>query len=166
MTRGRALLFVAPLLLVAACGGDAGSFVSAFASLPEHDQLAAAAETVEVGGVEVSLVPYLWRDFMPPTPAEGSDMMAAITVKTTDGSPVPTGLELARVYVVNGDEVWVSNFFSEGPPGQPPSQVEEVARGGPRWGPAIDVDVYVKLDDGTGATTYLAARAQPINATY
>jgi hypothetical protein len=91
--------------------------------------------------------------------------MASITISTTDGSPVPAGVDLVTLYVVNGAEVWVTGFSSEAPQ-QAPSQFEEVARGGPRWGPALDVDVCVKLVDDSGDVAFLATRAQPITATY
>ena len=166
MSRRVALLLVVLAAGVVSCGGGASSFVTTFSGLGEHDQLVAASGTVALGGRELALDPFLWRDFMPPGPPEGSDLMASITVATTDGSAVPAGLEVVKVYVVNGDQVWVSSSSSEGAPGQAPSQVVEVARGGPQWGPAIDVDVYVKLRDSAGTTAYLAALAQPINATY
>ena len=152
MSRGTWLLGLVVATTVA-CGAD-----------PSRDQLEATPDVVVVDGDALVCAPFLWRDFMPPS--TGSDLMAVVDVRTQDGTALPAGLALVRLYVVNGADVWATDFSPETRPPSPPNQIEKIARGGPLWGPGIQVDVVVELVDATGATTYLATHGAAIGATY
>jgi hypothetical protein len=171
VTRGRAGaagpagLIAVIVAVVASCGGEASSYVTTWVDLDDQRQLASAGSTAEVGGVAITLDPYLWRDFMPPTPAERSDLRASVTVMTATGRDIPPGLDVVRLYLVNGADAWVTDCSQEGRPSAA-SEIQCVARGGPRWDPGLEVDVYVKVADAAGTTAYLAARGRMITATY
>jgi len=166
--RGRVRAIVGLAALLAGCAGDSLSVpsVTRLDELPERTEVASAPTQVEFASRTFTLETYLWRDFMPPIGPEGSPLMAVVRIVVSDGGPFPEELDADLLYVVNGDEVWVTTFSSESRPPAGSGVLEKVARGGPEWGPDIAVDVVVRLVDGNGPVGYLRATDQPIQATY
>ena len=139
--------------------------MTALASLPNGDEIASAPELVEIASREYTLETYLWRDFMPVSPPDGKPLIAIVRVTAVDLEPFPEDLDADKLYVIYGDEVWVTDFSGERPPpGVPDHQLHGIARDGPKWGPGVTVDVVVRLLAG-GETWLLRASDQMIERT-
>ena len=125
--------------------------------------LRSAPTSVNAGGVELTLAPYLWRDFQPISPPDGSGLIAVLRVQAGSGGAIPASVHVLVTYVVNGDAVWASATNED--PRLSDTYFNAVARGGPTWGPGVNVDVVVRLSDGAGNSWFLRAADQPIHRT-
>jgi hypothetical protein len=110
---------------------------------------------------------------------DGKPMIAVLKVATSDKKSFPSGVRIDRAWVLFGEQMWETSEFreqSEGPVNNkdsnekwvncPDSPVcEAVARGGPKWGPDVFVDVVVQLTDREGRHHLLQARKQYVNRT-
>ncbi len=144
---------------------DFESYVTTLDSLPNEIEIISAPDEVVISGELITIEAYLWRDFMPPTPPNGTPMMASLKIKTVNLTDLPAGLKAEKLYVVNQQDVWVSDFSNESRPTQPPYQMEVIARDGPKWGPGILVDVVVMLRDSQYNIYYIRIIEQNINMT-
>lgn len=126
-------------------GGDA----------PDLATLEGAPTSVMVDGQTLLLAARLWRDFMPLSPPDGRPLRAVLTVTTLAGQPLPEGLSLDRVWVINGAEVWSGAVASRQDDGRNPSTASWIAEDGPKWGPGIAVDVVVRLRGAAGSPALL-----------
>ncbi len=154
-------------ILSAAAGcifGGVESYVTTLDSLPEGDAIVLAPGLVEVASREYTLETYLWRDFMPISPPDGKPLIAIARVTAVDPEPFPEDLDADKLYIIYGDEVWVTDFSDESRPVLPDHQLDKVARDGPKWGPGVTVDVVVRLLGG-GETWLLRASDQMIERT-
>jgi hypothetical protein len=135
---------------------------------PSIADLLAAPEQIEIDGREYILETYLWRDFMPPIPANGTQLIALIRVTATDSLPFPSSIDANRLWVINDELVWETEFSCENRPEDPnrEHQLEKIAREGPKWGPNIQVEVVVRVIDEENNTYLLRAPDQWINATF
>ena len=131
----------------------------------ELDVLLAAPDTVSLGGQEYALETYMWRDFMPISPANGRSLIAIIWVTETDSLSISQEINATTLFVINDDEVWETPFSEEDRPPTPEYKLEKVARDGPKWGPNILVTVVVEIEMD-GSTYLLKASDQYIGATY
>ena len=150
--RSAFVAFVLPVLAGCTLPGEGeSSYVTTLASLPDGDAIASAPELVETTSREYTLETYLWRDFMPICPPDGKPLIAKVKVTAVDLEPFPEGLDADKLYVIHGDDVWVTDFSDElPPPGVPDHQLDRIARDGPKWGPGVTVDVVVRLVGGGG----------------
>jgi hypothetical protein len=137
-----------------------------------------APTKVVLDGRSLSLSAYLWRDFMLsnfPAP-DGSPMMAVLKVTTADKEPFPSGVRMDRAWVLFEEQVWEANEFRaqvKSPRYDRDSWIncsnspvcEVTARGGPKWGPDVFVDVVVRLIDREGRRYLLQARKQYVQRT-
>jgi len=114
----------------------------------------AAVDTLEVNGQHYELQCALWRDFMPPSPLCGKPLTASIRLTEVDQLDIDPGIDMTYLWILNGCQVWETEFSDEERPAQPAYQIERIARSGPTWGPSITVDVVVQVVDGDG-NTYL-----------
>jgi hypothetical protein len=121
--------------------------------------------TTAIGGLTLSLEPYLWRDFQPSSPPNGKPLVAVVRLHAVDGTAIPTSVRVAGLWIVNGGDVWTASPREQQLRIPGASTFEVVARDGPKWGPGIDVDVVVGVRDGAGAMSLLRAPAQRINRT-
>ena len=112
-------------------------------------QLRSAPTSIVVEGQTLTLRATLWRDFMPISPPDGKPLAAALQVQPSSGANVPALLRATAVYVVLGDEVWAAQALEERSRNETAPAYEIVARGGPKWGPGVNVDVIVRLTDGS-----------------
>jgi hypothetical protein len=110
---------------------------------------------------------------------DGKPMIAVLKVATYDKKSFPSGVRIDRAWVLFGEHMWETSEFREHAEGLtnnkdshegwvncPDSPVcEAVARGGPKWGPGIFVDVVVRLTDREGRHYLLQARKQYVNRT-
>jgi len=128
-------------------------------------ELRRAPLSITVDGVDVVLTSYLWRDFQPTSPPDGKGLAVSVHVGITDGSPIPSTITADAVWVVYGGQVWAASLEEVSLASPMPSYYEAVARDGPKWGPAVAVDVIARVHDSKGATWLLRAASQTINRT-
>ncbi|MDH5368691.1 MAG: hypothetical protein OEW99_01610 [Gammaproteobacteria bacterium] len=126
-------------------------------------ELNAAPEEIFIDGQNYNLSTYLWRDFMPPS--TGSDLMTVIKVSERNLLTIPDNISVTYLWVINGTEVWSTEFTDEAGAGTPAYVIEKIARGGPKWDTGINVDVIVQIFDGSGTEYLLRASAQLIHQT-
>ena len=130
------------------------------------ETLLAAPETLVVQNRTLTLSTSLWRDFMPSTDGDHSQLIALVYVEATGPAPLPVGLSIDAVWVVSGQDVWKSFFSDEArPPGeQKPNRIAAIARNGPRWDGYVDV--VVRVLDGHDSTYLLRVGSQYIGRVY
>jgi hypothetical protein len=120
-----------------------------------------APSLVSIAGAPIRVQAFLNRDFMPISPPDGKPLVAVFRIQTADGSSIPASITADSAWVYNGATVWGTPVVEEQP--RNVSYFEVVARGGPKWGPGIEVDVVVRLRDGEGHTFLLRAPRQLIS---
>jgi hypothetical protein len=126
------------------------------------DILLSAPEESKVQGRMYVLETYMWRDFMPISPPDGKPLIAIIRVCTKDSTRLPAELEIDRLWVIKGKDVWETRFSGQATRPNP-FTLERVAREGPKWGPNVKVDVVVGLVHEAEDMIYLLkASDQPI----
>ena len=101
---------------------------------------------------------------MPISPPDGRPLVVVIAVQTADSTALPEGLDADVVYVIYEGQVWKAWLEDNPDSSQPPYRLEKVARDGPKWGPAVYVDVVVRLQHG-GKSYFLRASRQLIQKT-
>jgi len=156
----RLLLAPALGLTLAVCAGCGGQPLAP--KLPIHSPT--APDHIVLAGVPLAFTTHLWRDFMPFSPPDGRPLAAVFEVRSTDGSPLPSGLTITGAGVYYQGESWVTT--PEQVVTNDPSLAEAVSRGGPKWGPGVAVDVVVTVSLGGHQRTLMGARDQLIGATY
>ncbi|MDI6763408.1 MAG: hypothetical protein QME83_10320 [Thermodesulfobacteriota bacterium] len=129
------------------------------------DELSTAPEVIEVARYRYVLQTYLWRDLMPISPLDGHPLIALIRVVERDLKTIPEGVKLNYLWVINRKEVWATTFSDEPRPPTPSYMLERVGRGGPKWGPHIQVNVVVGLRMESGKLRLLRAADQWIHRT-
>jgi len=134
------LCLVLVLVLLSCCEGP-------FSPLPTVEMLLSSPEQIEIEGRQYVLETYLWRDFMPVSPPDGKPLIALIWITAVDLLPFPGALDADRLWVVNDQQFWETEFSDEERPADPnrKHQLEKIARDGPKWGPGIYVDVVVRI---------------------
>ncbi len=156
----KSMAVFAIIVLCAACPGPT------VPSIP-LEELLSAPEQVAVGGRTFRLETFLWRDFMPVSPPGGSALMAVLEITANDLQPFPADLGSDRLWVINGSEVWETDFSGENRPRDQahPHQLEKLAGGGPKWETGIEVEVVVRLAGPSARGLLLRAPAQTIART-
>jgi len=130
------------------------------------DELPSAPEEIDIGNRSYVLDVFLWRDFMPFCPPNGRPLIASISISTTDSSEFPKSIDADHIWIVNGSDVWESGFSSEERARHSSrSHLEKIARGGPKWDTGINVDVVVRVTDGSDNIYMIKVSDQPINRT-
>ncbi len=133
------------------------------------ETLLSAPEQIQIDARVYRLETCLYRDFMPSCPPDGQPMIASICVTAIDQLPFPGTVDADKLWIINGQEVWETEFSEEEIPQEPnrTHQLVKIARDGPKWGPDIYVDVVVKVKDYSNFRTYLLrASNQYIGATW
>lgn len=135
-------------------------------SVPLEELLSAPLE-IEAGGRIFTLETYLWRDFMPVSPPDGSDLRAVVRLTAVDLQPFPVELDADRLWVINGRIVWETAFSGENRPRDSLHlhQLEKFASGGPKWDTGIRVEVVVRVVTRAGLSFLLRATGQPVHRT-
>ena len=120
----------------------------------------------------------LWRDFMPSIPSsrDGKPLIAIFKVATADGKSFPAGVRADRAWVIFGEQLWEPSQLEEQDAAEPSYRNKRgayanrqdspafnlVARGGPKWGTGVAVDMVVRLTDKDGRHYLLRAAKQGI----
>lgn len=128
-------------------------------------ELRSAPTSIVVDGRTLTLRANLWRDFMPISPPDGQPLAAVLQVQPATGTTVPASLHATAVFVVLGGDAWTASALEERPRSETAPAYEVVARGGPKWGPDVNVDVVVRLTDGS-RSWLLRAPGQRISGTF
>jgi hypothetical protein len=133
------------------------------------EKLLSAPEQIQIDSRSYRLEASLWRDFMPSCPPDGKPLTALILVTAIDQLPFPANVDADKLWIINGQQVWETEFSDEEIVQDPNRrhQLEKVARDGPKWGPDIYVEVVVKVKNYNNSNSYLLrASNQYIGATY
>jgi len=109
------------------------------------------------------LTSYLWRDFMPIAEENGSTLMCVVHLIEQDSLNIPNSLELRKIYIINGNNVWYSDI--EGITKENTYKIRGGVGGGPKWGPNIKVDVICEFTIEEKIYKILL-KSQKIEATY
>ena len=155
--RGCVVLLV---ILASACGGNNPTAPTALTT----SDLLAAPIAVALSGKTMSLTASPNRDFMPPVP--DSSLTVVLTVKTSDGSLVPSNVVIDAVWAVNGSAVWTTWTLNPLPRSALPPTYVVSATNGPLWDVGATVTVIMRLNDSSGNTTLLRAPSQAIMSTF
>lgn len=116
-----------------------------------------------IGRIPYQVQATLSRDFMPFSPPDGKPLVAGFRIQTVDGSSIPSSVTADSAWVYNGAAVWSTAVVEEEP--RSGSEFRVIARGGPKWGPGIEVDVVVRVIDAEGNRFLLKAPRQFISRT-
>ena len=157
---GRKSLLVAVALCVTLLGCERTPV-----SPSDPSDLRSAPTAIVVGGKTLALRASLSRDFMPISPPDGKPLIAAIRIHATDGSDVPSSIRANSVWVVFNDAVWTATATEERFGTDIAPFYEVVVRDGPKWGPGVNVDVVVRVTEGS-RSWLLRAPDQQIIGTY
>jgi hypothetical protein len=130
-------------------------------------ELLSAPEQIEIDGREYVLEAYPWRDFMPICPPDGEPLIVGVWVTATDLQPFPSSIDANRLWVVNGQQVWETEFDPQEIRLEPyrEHKLWKIAGDGPKWGPGIYVDVIVRVIDSENSIYLLKASHQWIEET-
>jgi len=123
--------------------------------------LAKAPTEVSLAGSTVTLQPTVWRDFQPGGDRTDTRLLGVLRIVSLDASPLPEGIVVKTVWFVRDTDAWRTEPKREYA-GPPASQIEFVARGGPRWPVGATLDILLDLRAPSGAAVFLAARGTPI----
>lgn len=125
-------------------------------------------ESLVVAGFKITMQTYLYRDFMPSTEPDGSELRAIITLIAQNAPTFPDFITGDKLYVIRGTETWESAFFDEIRPSDPGhlNQITLLVDHGPKWPVGSLVKVVVRLDIKGQGYKYLKALDQTIWATY
>jgi hypothetical protein len=123
-------------------------------SEPELAGLRGTPTSAILGGQLFELQVHLYRDFMPVSPPNGQPL--AVVVRLPDRLAT---VRVERIWVIFGDQVWSADVE------QVPGTQDWVARGGPKWGPGVRVDVVARLRDATGNEVVIRAPDRLIERT-
>ncbi len=103
----------------------------------------------------------LGRDFMPITPPNGEPLSVVVRIKPNDSINFPKTLDVRNVWVIKNFMYWRSKLETlETPYGT--NYLVKAARGGPKWGPGITVDVLVQLVNNNDKLYYMKVENQMI----
>ena len=156
----RVWLAAACFATIVGCGGTPSSPTE----IPTS-QLLSAPTRIFTDGKTLTLATFLWRDFMPPAPADGRPLQGVLRIVTHDGSAVGTAVAMDTSWVIYNAEVGAAAVEPR-PRAETASHLEVVVRNGPKWGPDVTVDVVVRLRDSAGSMFLLRAANQTIGATW
>lgn len=144
---GRALLGVVVAWTVGCAGATSLSL----------GELSAASTEIQVQDRRYVLNGYIWRDFMPVSPADGLPMQAVITLVDVNGLDIPAEVGMERLWVISGAEVWEAKFSDELRHRASGDRMEKIARDGPKWEPGTVVNAVVRLTVSDGQKYLLRA---------
>lgn len=136
-----------------------------------RNMLSSAPDQISIDNKQYKLETNIWRDFMPICEKSGRQMVAVLYVKTVDSSPFSSDVKVDIVWIMlsndKNSQVWSTQILE-----QPPQQcgldrnyIRVIVRDGPKWGPAVNVDVVVQLSDAKKQNFQLQAKRQAIYRT-
>ncbi len=144
-------LLAVGLLGLLSCGLNPEESSSPAPTIPLQ-MLNAARDTVVVNGVEYCATISPWRDFMPGpnTSSDGRGLLVHTSLQRCDSLSIPDNLHLKFLWVIYNDEVWGAVLGEERTPYNGDFRREAMARGGPKWGPFVEVRGVIGFADENG----------------
>ncbi len=129
----------------------------------ELQRLQAAPKTATVTGQELTLATFLWRNFMPVNDPEAErPLLATITLQTTDQKPLPTGITVEQIWLINEEDLWTTTELELFPlMTDSPHQTVKL-RNGPAWETGLKVDVVLQLRDSQQQVILIKAAGQEV----
>ncbi len=123
---------------------------------PELNELRATPTSATIGGQPFVLQAELWRDFMPMVGGGPDGQPLAVVIRLPDQLAT---VRVEHIWVIFGDQLWDADTE------QVPGTQDWVARGGPRWGPGVRVDVVARLREAGGREIVIRAPDRLIQRT-
>jgi hypothetical protein len=123
-------------------------------SEPELAELRRAPTSVILAGQPFELPVSLYRDFAPSSPPDGKALAAVVRLPDRLAA-----VRVDRVWVLLGEQVWSAEVE------QVAGTQDWVARGGPKWGPGVRVDVVARLREPGGEGVRVRAAGRIIERT-
>lgn len=148
------------------CGCKSTSTSPTLPTVPLATLLSSPTQ-IQLGGRSFALETYLWRDFMPISPPDGKPLTALVKIKPSDTLPFPANITAVKLWIILQDSTtfWETDFSTETVPFDS-NKLCKIARGGPKYGPDIYVEVVVKLNNSSdNSVAYLRATKQYIYRT-
>ncbi len=123
-----------------------------------------AEDTINVDNQNLILKAELYRDFFPGgIQKRDTRLIASIYIVNIDSSLISKKFEVKTLYVINKEQIWISNPISRESDPMPIYKMYRLSINGPEWETDIYVDVVVVIQDlSTGRINYLIARKQLI----
>lgn len=152
-------LFLVVVLLAAACGSPTTPSISSIQSLQ------AVSTSVTIGGKTLTLSTFANRDFMPcaGSGCGNSALTIGLTVKTSDGSEVPSTVTIDAIWATNGSLMSSAFALVSHRADFLPDYVVN-ATNGPLWDVGAMVTTVIRLTDGHGTSMLLRAPSQKITS--
>lgn len=126
-------------------------------------QLRVVPQQVVVQGKTLVAEGYIWVDRIPSTSPPNDAVMATLSLVTTDGSPVPSGLTVVRLSVGHGEDFWTSLFVDRH---SDSLSAQGTIRGGPSWAIGSSADIVADFYDNAGQRYQLRAPTTTVVVTY
>jgi hypothetical protein len=123
-------------------------------SEPELTGLRGTPTSVILAGQPFELPVSLYRDFAPSSPPDGRELAAVVRLPDRLAA-----VRVERIWVLFGEQVWSAGVE------QVAGTQDWVARGGPKWGPGVLVDVVARLREAGGEGVLVRAADRIIGRT-
>lgn len=155
------LILISLYLTLTACNKE--KYDSEVTNDPVFAQvLKSAPEQLTVDNLNFELRTSLWRDFMPIAEEDGSPLMAVNDLVEKDSLAISEEVKLKKLYVIQEHKIWTTTY----------SNIKQVddhvltggAKGGPKWGPGVAVDVVCEFEIA-GQIYRILAKSQPVEGT-
>ena len=119
-------------------------------------------DTIEIGTSKYILETDLSRDFMPGYQHK-RPLVALIFLVNIDSLPIPSNIDISRLYVIKDQLIWTSNPVDSNQPQVPDFKLDKVRNDGPEWDDNIYVDVVAEvINKSTSDKVLIIARQQKI----
>lgn len=124
-----------------------------------------SVDTLIIDNQKLILETDLTRDFFPGGMIpEKRRLFASINIVNTDSLPISDKFEIQTLFIINKDQIWISNPERQDGIFIPAFKAYRISRNGPEWETGIFVDAVVSVKDlKTSNINYLIARSQKIN---
>jgi len=97
----------------------------------------------------------LTRNFYPSFLPTNKKLFTHINLVNIDSLPVPNTIDIIKLYVVNDQQIWISNPLRDESDFVPVYKICRVSKNGPKWDTDIFVDVVIKIENESTMKSYL-----------
>ena len=119
-------------------------------------------DTIEIGTSKYILETDLSRDFMPGYQHK-RPLVALIYLVNIDSLPIPSNIDISKLYVIKDQLIWTSNPVDSNQPRVPDFKLDKLRNDGPEWDVNITVDVVAEvINRSTNDKILIIARQQNI----
>jgi hypothetical protein len=124
--------------------------------------LANSNDTITIGNSKYILETDLSRDFMP-NYQHKRPLVALIFLVNIDSLPIPSDIDISKLYVIKDQLIWTSNPVDSNQPQVPDFKLDKIRNDGPEWDVNIFVDVVAEvINKTTNDKILIIARQQKI----